>query len=761
MVLKLCSRCKKRVAVIYMQRIENGNTLNEGLCLKCAREMGLKPVDDILERMGITPEEFDAMSDEISGLVPTEGADGEENEGRAPSLNLGPIFPSQENLNLPDEARKDKQNTKDKKSEDKKAKNRKFLSQYCIDLTGRAREGKLDKVIGRDDELERVMQILCRRQKNNPCLIGEPGVGKTAVAEALAARIVAGNVPYKLKDKEVMLVDMTAMVAGTQFRGQFESRMKGLIDEVKANGNIVLVIDEVHSIVGAGDAEGGMNAANILKPALSRGEIQLIGATTLTEYRKYIEKDAALERRFQPVMINEPSIEESVKILIGIKNNYEKYHGINISDDMCRRMVVLSERYITDRYLPDKAIDLMDEACANLSMNSKLVNDINRLADELKALNEKQAALEAKAEKTDEDFAAIAQTRTELLQKNQLFDSLSAERDNLTVTEKDLAKVIEIWTGIPASSISENEFEKIQNFVPAIKARIVGQDEAVEKVAKAVRRSRAGISYKKKPVSFIFAGSTGIGKTELVKVLASYLFDSPEALIRLDMSEYMEKYSVSRIIGSPPGYVGYDDAGQLTEKIRRKPYSVVLFDEIEKAHPDVLNILLQILDDGRITDSHGKTVNFENTVIVMTTNAGSTDISASAGFTTSAKSSDEIKVRKALEQFLRPEFINRVDDIIVFNRLSKENFASICEIMLGDLEKVLAEKNIKLIYDRKAVEALVEKGYSEKYGARNLRRLIQTEIEDAVATAIIEDMTGSVSTVNLSADQNGVTVTAI
>ena len=761
MVLKLCSRCKKRVAVIYMQRIENGNTLNEGLCLKCAREMGLKPVDDILERMGITPEEFDAMSDEISGLVPTEGADGEENEGRAPSLNLGPIFPSQENLNLPDEARKDKQNTKDKKSEDKKSKNRKFLSQYCIDLTGRAREGKLDKVIGRDDELERVMQILCRRQKNNPCLIGEPGVGKTAVAEALAARIVAGNVPYKLKDKEVMLVDMTAMVAGTQFRGQFESRMKGLIDEVKANGNIMLVIDEVHSIVGAGDAEGGMNAANILKPALSRGEIQLIGATTLTEYRKYIEKDAALERRFQPVMINEPSIEESVKILIGIKNNYEKYHGINISDDMCRRMVVLSERYITDRYLPDKAIDLMDEACANLSMNSKLVNDINRLADELKALNEKQAALEAKAEKTDEDFAAIAQTRTELLQKNQLFDSLSAERDTLTVTEKDLAKVIEIWTGIPASSISENEFEKIQNFVPAIKARIVGQDEAVEKVAKAVRRSRAGISYKKKPVSFIFAGSTGIGKTELVKVLASYLFDSPEALIRLDMSEYMEKYSVSRIIGSPPGYVGYDDAGQLTEKIRRKPYSVVLFDEIEKAHPDVLNILLQILDDGRITDSHGKTVNFENTVIVMTTNAGSTDISASAGFTTSAKSSDEIKVRKALEQFLRPEFINRVDDIIVFNRLSKENFASICEIMLGDLEKVLAEKNIKLIYDRKAVEALVEKGYSEKYGARNLRRLIQTEIEDAVATAIIEDMTGSVSTVSLSADQNGVTVTAI
>jgi len=761
MVLKLCSRCKKRVAVIYMQRIDNGNTVNEGLCLKCAREMGLKPVDDILERMGITPEEFDAMSDEISGLVPTEGMDNGENEGRAPSLNLGPLFPAQEGLNLPDEVRKDKQNAKGNKNDNKKAKPRKFLEQYCIDLTGRAREGKLDKVIGRSSELERVMQILCRRQKNNPCLIGEPGVGKTAVAEALAARIVAGTVPYKLKDKEVMLVDMTAMVAGTQFRGQFESRMKGLIEEVKQNGNIILVIDEVHSIVGAGDAEGGMNAANILKPALSRGEIQLIGATTLTEYRKYIEKDAALERRFQPVMINEPSIEDSIKILEGIKENYEKFHGIRIPDGMCRRMVVLSERYITDRYLPDKAIDLMDEACANLSMNSDVVNKINSLADEIKALNEQQAALEAKTEKTDEDFASIASVKTELIQKNSLFDQLSAERDTLTVTEQDLAKVIEIWTGIPASSISENEFEKIQNLVPAIKDRIVGQDEAVEKVAKAVRRSRAGISYKKKPVSFIFAGPTGIGKTELVKVLASYLFDSPESLIRLDMSEYMEKYSVSRIIGSPPGYVGYDDAGQLTEKIRRKPYSVVLFDEIEKAHPDVLNILLQILDDGRITDSHGKTVNFENAVIVMTTNAGSTDISSAAGFTTTAKASDEARVRKALEQFLRPEFINRVDDIVVFNRLDKTHFASICRIMLGDLEKVLNEKDITLSYDEKAVDMLVEKGYSDKYGARNLRRLIQTEVEDALATALIENTANTIKAVSLSADENGMVITTI
>ncbi len=760
MVLKLCSRCKKRVAVIYMQRTDStGNSVNEGLCLKCARELGLKPVDDILERMGVTPEEFDAMSDEIAGLVPTETPEatmGDEMEGRAPSLNLGPIFPSQESLGATES--KGKQS---KKTDGKENKNRKFLTQYCIDLTGRARENKLDRVIGREEELERVMQILSRRQKNNPCLIGEPGVGKTAVAEALAMRITAGNVPYKLKSKEVMLVDMTAMVAGTQFRGQFESRMKGLIEEVKQNGNIILVIDEVHSIVGAGDAEGGMNAANILKPALSRGEIQLIGATTLTEYRKYIEKDAALERRFQPVMINEPSLEDSVKILKGIKDNYEKYHGIKISDDMCRRMVVLSERYITDRYLPDKAIDLMDEACANLSMNSEVVNEINALADKIKALNSEQAALEGKTEKNEEDFARIATIKTDLLNMNSRFDALSAQRDELKVTEQDLAKVIEIWTGIPASNISENEFEKIQNLSFAIKERIVGQDEAVEKVAKAVRRSRAGISYKKKPVSFIFAGPTGIGKTELVKVLAAYLFDSPESLIRLDMSEYMEKYSVSRIIGSPPGYVGYDDAGQLTEKIRRKPYSVVLFDEIEKAHPDVLNILLQILDDGRITDSHGKTVNFENTVIVMTTNAGSTDISPEAGFTTTAKSSDEARVRKALEQFLRPEFINRVDDIVVFNRLSKENFGAICRIMLGDLQRVLEDKNISLTYDSKAVNALVEKGYSDKYGARNLRRLIQTDIEDAVATAIIEDKEGKISGVKLSANKNGVTVTAV
>ncbi|MGM9658703.1 MAG: AAA family ATPase [Eubacteriales bacterium] len=758
MVLKLCSRCKKRVAVIYMQRVENGQTVNEGLCLKCARELGLKPVDDILERMGITPEEFDAMSDEISGMIPTENTDSAD-EGRAPAINLGPLLPSQDGdtpLDLPRQAQQQK-----KQSPGPKGKQRKFMGQYCIDLTAKAREGKMDRVVGRDKELERVMQILSRRQKNNPCLIGEPGVGKTAVAEALAARIAEGSVPYKLKDKEIMLVDMTAVVAGTQFRGQFESRMKGLIDEVKADGNIILVIDEVHSIVGAGDAEGGMNAANILKPALSRGDIQLIGATTLTEYRKYIEKDAALERRFQPVMINEPSIEDSVKILEGIKGYYEKYHGIKISDDMCRRMVTLSERYITDRYLPDKAIDLMDEASANMAMHSPVINELNTVTAQIAALTEQQEAIEAKETKEDTDFAEIARIRTELIQKNDLFDKLSAERDSLYLTEQDLAKVIEIWTGIPASNISENEFGRIQSMESEIKKRIVGQDEAVTKVSKAIRRSRAGISYKKKPVSFIFAGSTGVGKTELVKVLASYLFDSPESLIRLDMSEYMEKYSVSRIIGSPPGYVGYDDAGQLTEKIRRKPYSVVLFDEIEKAHPDVLNILLQILDDGRITDSHGKTVNFENAVIVMTTNAGSTDISASAGFTSTARSSDEERVRRALEGFLRPEFINRVDDIVVFNRLTKENFGDICRIMLGDLKQILAEKNLRLEWDDAAVNALVEKGYSDKYGARNLRRLIQTEIEDPLAARMIENYESPLKAASISADANGLTITVI
>ncbi len=749
MIIKKCARCKTRIAVIYVTKNENGKTISEGYCLKCAKELGIKPVDDIINRMGISEDEFEAMSDEITDLMPQldDNDDSDDNEeGRAPAIDLNAM------LSKPDQPvpfRETRQQDGIPK-EDKKPK-RKFLDQFCIDLTAKAREGKIDNIVGRENELERVIQILTRRQKNNPCLIGEPGVGKTAVAEALAQRIAAGNVPYKLLNKEVMLVDMTGIVAGTQFRGQFENRMKGLIEDARKSGNVILVIDEVHSIVGAGNAEGGMNAANILKPALSRGEIQLIGATTLVEYRKHIEHDAALERRFQPVMINEPSIEDSVKILAGIKGYYEKFHGIKIPEHILRRIVTLSERYITDRFLPDKAIDLMDEACSYMAMNSPVVDEINRLADEIKQINTEKSAIENKETMEESDYPRLADLKTKLLQKNQQFDELSKKRDMLELNEYHLAKVIEVWTGIPATNISENSFQKIERLESEIKKRIVGQDEAVNKVAKAIKRSRAGISYKKKPVSFIFAGTTGVGKTELVKVLARYLFDTPDSLIRLDMSEFMEKYSVSRIIGSPPGYIGYDDAGQLTEKIRRKPYSVVLFDEIEKAHPDVLNILLQILDDGRITDSHGKEVNFENTVIIMTTNAGSKDVSASAGFTASVRSSDYDKVKKALEDFLRPEFINRVDEIVVFNRLTKENFSHICKIMLGDLQEVLSEKGITLEYDDKAVEYLVNKGYSEKYGARNLRRLIQTDVEDQVAAMIIESYASPIKHVFVTA----------
>ena len=755
MQMKLCSRCKKRVAVVYVTKTENGQTTSEGLCLRCAKELGIKPMSDIIEKLGISEEEFDAMADEVSGMIPFVPQD-DDSEGRAPALDFNAILgggtlPSQQQ---PGTGRAQNQ------GREKANKDKKFLSQFCLDLTGKAREGKLDSVVGREKELERVMQILCRRQKNNPCLIGEPGVGKTAVAEALAQRIAAGNVPKKLADREVYLVDMTAIVAGTQFRGQFENRMKGLIDEVKKLGNIILVIDEIHSIVGAGDAEGGMNAANILKPALSRGEIQLIGATTLTEYRKHIENDSALERRFQPVIINEPSVEDTVEILRGIKKYYEKFHGIKISDELVRKMVVLSERYITDRYLPDKAIDIMDEASSWMAMNSPLINEIDTLTADLSSLNADKASLEAKEDKNEDDYRRLAELTTSIAQESGRFDALSAERDKLYLDEASVAKVIENWTGIPASSINENEYRKISELTAALKSRIIGQDAAIEKTARAIRRSRAGISYKKKPVSFIFAGSTGVGKTELVKVLASYLFDSPESLIRLDMSEFMEKHSVSRIIGSPPGYVGYDDAGQLTEKIRRKPYSVVLFDEIEKAHPDVLNILLQILDDGRITDAHGKTVNFENTVIIMTTNAGSSLDGTPAGFTMTASSADEVKVKSALEAFLRPEFINRVDDIIVFNRLTRENFGDICRLMLDDLKGVLAEKNINFVYDDAAVEYLVAKGYSEKYGARNLRRLIQTDVEDAVATDIIESYNSAVTQVSVSAKDGKLTVTS-
>ena len=751
MNLKMCSRCNMRPAIIFVQKNEGGKISSEGYCIQCAREMGIKPIDDILNQMNISPEELDAISEGMNELMPMEGDD---DEGRAPSIDINAFFGG----NKPAEANGSNQSGDAKGAPKPKGKRgNSYLRDFCICLTERARENKLDNIIGRENELERVVQILTRRQKNNPCLIGEPGVGKTAVAEALAQKIVSGDVPYKLKDKEVYLVDMTAVVAGTQFRGQFENRMRGLIEETKKAGNAILVIDEVHSIVGAGNAEGGMNAANILKPALSRGEIQLIGATTLKEYRQYIEKDAALERRFQPVMIGEPSVEDSIKILAGIKKYYEKHHGITIPDYLLRRMVTLSERYITDRFLPDKAIDLMDEACSHMAMHSPVINELALVSDELKKLRDELAPLEAKTELGEEDYRKIADLKTAILQKEEKFNSLSHERDGLELSDEEIARVIEVWTGIPATNISENEFVKIQRLEESVKERIIGQDKAVETVAKAIKRSRAGISYKKKPVSFIFAGSTGVGKTELVKVLARYLFDSPEALIRLDMSEFMEKHSVSRIIGSPPGYVGYDDAGQLTEKIRRKPYTVVLFDEIEKAHPDVMNILLQILDDGRITDAHGKEVNFENTVIIMTTNAGSSEGNSIAGFGESVTQNEKSRVMKALEGFLRPEFINRVDEIVVFNRLNKDNFKAITEIMLGDLQGVLAEKGIGFEYDKALVDYLAEKGYSDKYGARNLRRLIQSEVEDKLAEVIVASYRDSIK--KLSAKiENGTVV---
>ncbi len=741
MEFRKCSRCHIRPAIIFVQKNEGGKITSEGFCIKCAQELGIKPIDDIINQMNMSQEDIDALSEGMSGLMPmAQDDDGDDKNGRAPSIDLGSFFGGK---NAPVQ-----EETGDTKTEKKqKRRGTSYLQDFCICLTERAREGKLDNVIGREKELERVIQILTRRQKNNPCLIGEPGVGKTAVAEALAQRIASGDVPYKLRGKEIYLVDMTAMVAGTQFRGQFENRMKGLIDETKKSGNAILVIDEVHSIVGAGNAEGGMNAANILKPALSRGEIQLIGATTLSEYRQYIEKDAALERRFQPVTVNEPSVDDTVKVLSGIKKYYEQHHGIKIPDRLIRRIVTLSERYITDRFLPDKAIDLMDEACSHQAMHSEVINELNAVGEDLKSARTELEALEGKTEPNEDDYRRIADLKTAVLQKQNRFDELSAQRDKIELTDDEIARVIEVWTGVPASSITESEFNRIDRLESEIKKRIVGQDEAVDAVARAIKRSRAGISYKKKPVSFIFAGSTGVGKTELVKVLANYLFDSPESLIRLDMSEFMEKHSVSRIIGSPPGYVGYDDAGQLTEKIRRKPYTVVLFDEIEKAHPDVMNILLQILDDGRITDAHGKEVSFESTVIVMTTNAGSNESGTVAGFGESVKTNERARVMKALEGFLRPEFINRVDEIIVFNRLTKDDFRAICRIMLGDLAGVLAEKGIALEYGEDTVGYIAEKGFSEKYGARNLRRLIQTELEDPIASKIIASYRNGVTKV--------------
>ena len=755
----MCSKCHKRVAVVFVTKIENGNKINEGLCIKCAKDLGV-PIDnmlgDVMNQFGISPDQIASMEDELGdmlsegGLIPTENDDLE--EGGAPAVDMPKLFGQNGDLPIENiERGESKRKKADKKGEERKK--TKFLDTYCRNLTKKAADGKLDRIIGRDRELARVIQILCRRQKNNPCLIGEPGVGKTAIAEALAQRIADGNVPYKLKGKQLYLVDMTALVAGTQFRGQFESRMLGLINEVKEAGNVILVIDEVHNIVGIGDSEGSVNAANILKPALSRGEIRILGATTLNEYRKYIEKDTALERRFQPVTVAEPSIEDTVKMLEGIKHYYEEFHAIRIPDHVVFRAVTFSERYITDRYLPDKAIDLLDEAASHLSLTSSALNETQEIREELLSLKDKREALEAESPTDEKEaqrcYEEIAQIKSKEIKLSERLRELEPSCDALELTEADIAEVIEVWTGIPATDISENEFEQIDKLAQRLKKKIIGQDAAVIAVSKAIKRSRAGISYKRKPVSFIFAGPTGVGKTELVKTLAADLFHSPETLIRLDMSEFMEKHSVSRIIGAPPGYVGYDEAGQLTEKIRRRPYSVVLFDEIEKAHPDVLNILLQILDDGRITDARGKTVNFENTVIVMTTNAGSDRSGATIGFSPDENSQEESATMKALSKFLRPEFINRVDEIITFRSLDENDFCAIAEIMLDELKAALAEKNISFKYSKPAVEYIAKNSYSRKYGARNMRRFIRTNVEDQLAEKIISDYKRTISGVAL------------
>ena len=772
----LCSKCKKNVAVVFISRMnEKGEPVNEGLCLQCAAKLGLPQVEDMMKRMGITPEDLESLSgemmqafggaEELEDLPEEEGGDEDESGKTATFPFLNRLFGGSQ---TPAEKQPGDQSAQGRETKGGKTdKKRKFLDNYCINLSRRAREGKLDAVIGREEEIERVVQILNRRQKNNPCLIGEPGVGKTAIAEGLAQRIVAGQVPFKLRDKEVYLLDLTALVAGTQFRGQFESRMKGLIEEIRKAGNIILVIDEVHNIVGAGDAEGSMNAANILKPALSRGEIQVIGATTFNEYRKFIEKDSALERRFQPVTVAEPNMEDTLKILKGIAHYYENFHGVQIPEGILRQAVTLSERYITDRFLPDKAIDLIDEACSDLNLRDASINrrmelkrDLENITFERETLMsaEPEEGKEFTQEELDIRYARIAELRSQEMRLQAELTEIE-KKGVPQLTMENIARVIELWTKIPASKIREEEFKRLSELELRLKQHIVGQDEAVAAVAAAIRRNRVGISPKHKPVSFIFVGSTGVGKTELVKQLADDLFHAPESLIRLDMSEFMEKHSVSRIVGSPPGYVGYDEAGQLTEKIRRKPYSVVLFDEIEKAHPDVLNVLLQILDDGQITDAHGRKVNFENTVIVMTSNAGS-DKSAggTVGFGRSSDEQDKERVMKALQSFLRPEFINRVDEIVYFHQLTKDNFRGIATIMLNELAESLSAKGFTFIYDDTLLDYLVEKSYSAAYGARNLRRCIQKELEDPMAVRIIESFDHPITHIRASAADGKVTL---
>ena len=768
---QLCSRCKKNIAVVFITRQENGQNVNEGLCLKCAKNLGLPQVDEMMRRMGITDEDLDNISNEmmgafggaenLEGLTDADDpdADNEDEDGKTATFPFLSRFfggnPAANDAQNGNEAEQTQSPRSNKKVE--KGSKHKFLDSYCINLSQRARDGKLDAVVGREEEIERVIQILNRRQKNNPCLIGEPGVGKTAIAEGLAQRIVAGDVPFKLRSKEVYLLDLTALVAGTQFRGQFESRMKGLIEEIRKMGNVILVIDEVHNIVGAGDAEGSMNAANILKPALSRGEIQVIGATTFTEYRKHIEKDTALERRFQPVTVNEPNMEDTLKILKGIAHYYEQFHGVKIPEGILRQAVLLSERYITDRFLPDKAIDLVDEACSDLNLHDKNINRRMELRREIEDYDKERELLQGAEEP---DFERLAELKSLTIKAQTELDELCAQGDP-QLTMDNLARVIELWTKIPASRIREDEFRRLSELDKRLKEHIVGQDEAVEAVAAAIRRNRVGISPKHKPVSFIFVGPTGVGKTELVKQLAQDLFNSPDALIRLDMSEFMEKHSVSRIVGSPPGYVGYDEAGQLTEKIRRKPYAVILFDEIEKAHPDVMNVLLQILDDGEITDSHGRKVNFENTVIVMTSNAGSERKEGTVGFGHTVNEQNRDRAMKALGEFLRPEFLNRVDEVICFNRLDEKNFAGIARIMLDELQKSLEDKGLHFTWDEDVEDYLVKKSYSATYGARNLRRTIQKELEDVMAAQIIDSYEHPVTQIHASMEDGKLVVRSL
>ena len=754
---KMCSKCRKNIAVVFITKVENGVTMNEGYCLKCARSLGIPQIDQAVKQMGISDEDLDLLSDEMSSVFgqrdTSEDHDDDEIDSQTATFPLlNQLFGNSGNLPV----QPPKPGKKEEQQEDgpakKKSKKHKFLDTYCMDLTGRARAGKLDQVIGRDVETERVIQILNRRQKNNPCLIGEPGVGKTAIAEGLAQRIAAGKVPYKLRDKEVFLLDLTALVAGTQFRGQFESRMKSLIGEIKECGNIILVIDEVHNLVGAGDAEGSMNAANILKPALSRGEIQVIGATTFAEYRKYIEKDAALERRFQPVTVAEPTIAEASQIMQGIAKAYAQYHGVEISPEIAHQCVVLSERYITDRFLPDKAIDLLDEACTCANLRNKAISEYQKKSQELQELKETEEDLMNDTEEMD--LEEISRVRAEIVACENETNQLKPAADDNGVTEDDLANVIQLWTGIPASKVIESDLRRLAGLEKTLKSKVIGQDEAVALVSAAIRRSRVQISPRRRPASFIFVGPTGVGKTELVKQLANELFDTPETLIRLDMSEFMEKHSVSRIIGSPPGYVGYDEAGQLTEKVRRKPYSVILFDEIEKAHPDVLNILLQILDEGRITDAQGRTVNFENTVIIMTSNAGSERKEGALGFAKDVQTATREKVMKALSDFLRPEFIGRVDEVVVFRALTEADYEKIAVLMLNELVEPLREKGIRFTWEEGVPAILAQKAFGGQRGARDLRNLIRRRVEDQIASLMVERCDDPVSSICVSANDD-------